>query len=306
MLSRFFLVTAAVIFLSVSFFHGVASAADSSGLHRSFLKSIGEIRTIEEGAVTKADYMKVASEYRKLIFKFQSRSMAPTLAIVHSKLADILFDKLSDPVAGLKELYRITELYPDTPEGIRAFNRIYSAYEKLEKQEARNRNLGTTDQAGNVVRAPGIFNDRDARIILNYNPFLWVRDMDPTMDPSTRLMLNRAMEAPASSRKMSVIVVPCEYPGSAAHYAAAAFVAMQKIPDIISMKSLTFRELDAGGIHFYIRNARVVTAEGPSVLYQAVGEVNDHIVTLTINDEVANLFSAGKEFYEILNTIMTY
>lgn len=294
----------ALIF-SLTLCQGLLHAADSTGLHRNFLNAVSEIRTIEESAVTKADYAKVAAEYRKLIFKFQSHGMAPTLAIVHYKLADILFEKLADPVAGLKELYRIAELYPDTPEGIRAFNKIYTAYERLEKQERQGFGQGYSDSAS-VVKAPGIFSDASARIIFHYNPFLWLRDNDPTMDPATRLMLNRAPDAPDPFRKMSVIIVPCEVPGSAAQYAAAAFVAMRELPDIHSMKSVTFREVTAGGIRFYVRNARVVTDEGPSILYQAVGEINGSIVTFTLNDRVENLLSAGKEFYQILNSLIVY
>jgi tetratricopeptide (TPR) repeat protein len=182
LLKSFVFFTVFVIFCS--FYN--AGAFNNEG---ELLRAVESVRKIEAHAKSQKDFDNVVEEYRKILFKFQGRTFAPTLAVLHFKMADILFDTGKSQEA-LKELIRIAELYPGTPQSLMAIRRINRAMDSIDTPASENKLKSYIDnQIGYTFY---YMND-------------WWFENKSIADSEVKLFLERKPGAPCAERKFSVM-----------------------------------------------------------------------------------------------------
>lgn len=255
---------------------------------RALLSAIEAVKIIDEAAENTREFQNVIREYRKILFRFQGHTFAPTLAVLHSRVADILFET-GDSQQGLRELLKIAELYPSTPQGHDALNRINTAFDSLKDK--------------NESEEIGLFSDLNIGFSFYYVAKWWQKN-DDAAQGEVKLFLERRKGAPFPDRKFSVMTSKTADITSPDKFSEAIFNEMKKLPDVHSLRTLSFKEYSFGRNKLFLRKSKAQTVNGTEILFQATSAVNEHIIVLTMADNFVNLNDAGKEFFAIMGTLV--
>lgn len=264
-----------------------------AGPEEDMLKSLDAIKKLEKSADSRADFMKLTSKYREIIARFQGKALDPTLAVLHYRLSQILLDEVGDSADGLRELSRVVELYPDSPEASLAMGTLYRFYDSVNPEKAGK-------PAG--VGGPGHFIDPESGIGFAYDPSAWAPSKGPL---PTATLIDLSARGPASRRRLSVICNDSTGMGIVAF--ASAFVdEMRRIPGVSSVAVLSSRNQFLGSLVTVISKLKVVSGDGTSILLQAVVRIGDRTLCIMMVDDFSKTVAASIDFNSLLETLSVY